>query len=62
MLADRPRTRRLLHDPLDAQLPPALAAWIAVTFGIPTQAVRDLGLTGAKDPEISKPLATRKPL
>ena len=37
---------------LDAQLPPALAAWIAATFGIPTQAVRDLGLTTAKDPEI----------
>jgi predicted nuclease of predicted toxin-antitoxin system len=37
---------------LDAQLPPALAAWIVATFGIPTQAIRDLGLTTAKDPEI----------
>jgi predicted nuclease of predicted toxin-antitoxin system len=37
---------------LDAQLPPALAPWIAATFGITTQAVRDLGLTTAKDPEI----------
>ena len=37
---------------LDAQVPPALAAWITATFGIPTQAVRDLGLTRSKDPEI----------
>ena len=37
---------------LDAHLPPALAAWIAATFGILTQPVRDLGLTTAKDPEI----------
>ncbi len=37
---------------LDAQLPPALAVWITATFGIATQAVRDLGLTTAKDPEI----------
>ena len=37
---------------LDAQLPPALAAWITVTFGIDTQSVRDLGLRGAKDPQI----------
>jgi predicted nuclease of predicted toxin-antitoxin system len=29
---------------LDAQLPPALAAWITATFTIPAQAVRDLGL------------------
>lgn len=37
---------------LDAQLPPALAAWITVTFGIDTQSVRDLGLREAKDPQI----------
>ena len=37
---------------LDAQLPPALASWIAATFGIPTQAVRDLGHTMDKDPVI----------
>ena len=27
---------------LDAQLPPALAAWITLTFGIDAQSVRDL--------------------
>jgi predicted nuclease of predicted toxin-antitoxin system len=37
---------------LDAQLPPALAAWITATFTIPAQAVRDLGLATAKDAEI----------
>lgn len=37
---------------LDAQLPPALASWIATAFGIQTTAVRDLGLTTAKDSEI----------
>ena len=37
---------------LDAQLPPALAAWISTTFGISTVPVRDLGLTSAKDAEI----------
>ncbi len=37
---------------LDAQLPPALAPWIAVTFGIATRPVRELGLTTAKDSEI----------
>src|SRR3990172_4082454 len=37
---------------LDAQLPPALAAWITASFGIPTQSVRDLQLREAKDPEI----------
>jgi predicted nuclease of predicted toxin-antitoxin system len=37
---------------LDAQLPPALAPWIAATFSVESHPVRDLGLTGAKDPEI----------
>jgi predicted nuclease of predicted toxin-antitoxin system len=37
---------------LDAQLPPALAAWIAATFGVEARAVRDLGLRDAKDPPI----------
>jgi predicted nuclease of predicted toxin-antitoxin system len=37
---------------LDAQLPPALTAWITATFGIECRAVRDLGLREAKDGEI----------
>lgn len=37
---------------LDAHLPPSAAAWITVTFGIETHAVRDLGLRNAKDPPI----------
>ena len=34
---------------IDAQLSPSLAKWITATFGIPAQAVRDLGLREAKD-------------
>ena len=34
---------------LDAQLSPSLASWITDTFGIPAQAVRDLGLRDTKD-------------
>lgn len=37
---------------LDAQLPPALAGWIAATFSVSTRAVRELGLATAKDAEI----------
>jgi predicted nuclease of predicted toxin-antitoxin system len=37
---------------LDAQLPPALAQWLAATFGVDANAVRDLGLRQAKDREI----------
>lgn len=37
---------------LDAQLPPALAAWLANRFGINVAAVRDLGLREAKDGDI----------
>ena len=37
---------------LDAQLPPALAAWVAETFGMDAQSVRDLGLREAKDLQI----------
>lgn len=37
---------------LDAQLSPALASWIAETFGISATAVRSLGLRDAKDREI----------
>ena len=34
---------------IDAQLSPSLANWITDTFGIPAQAVRELGLREAKD-------------
>ena len=34
---------------LDAQLPPALAAWIMATFEIECRAARDLGLRDATD-------------
>ena len=37
---------------LDAQLSPALAEWMTVTFGTDTRSVRDLGLRDADDPEI----------
>jgi predicted nuclease of predicted toxin-antitoxin system len=37
---------------LDAQLPPAVAAWITTTFGVEAHAVRDVGLRDAKDPVI----------
>jgi predicted nuclease of predicted toxin-antitoxin system len=37
---------------LDAQLPPALAAWIAQTFGIDTLPIRDLGMLEATDLQI----------
>ena len=37
---------------LDAQLPPRLALWISDTLKTPCQAVRDLGLLSATDPEI----------
>ena len=37
---------------LDAQLPPAIAPWIAKTFQVTVQPVRDLGLRDAKDPDI----------
>lgn len=33
---------------IDAQLSPALARWIAETFGLPAYAIRDLGLRDAK--------------
>lgn len=37
---------------IDAQLSPAIAAWINRNKGIPSTAVRDLGLRDAKDSEI----------
>jgi predicted nuclease of predicted toxin-antitoxin system len=37
---------------LDAHLPPALAPWLAATFGLAAVAVRDLGLREALDPPI----------
>jgi predicted nuclease of predicted toxin-antitoxin system len=37
---------------IDAQLSPALAAWLAEVFGLCAQAVRELGLRDATDREI----------
>jgi len=37
---------------LDAQLSPAIAAWITVQYSIPAVALRDLGLRDATDREI----------
>ena len=37
---------------IDAQLSPAIAAWIRGTFGVTAIAVRDLNLRDAKDHEI----------
>lgn len=37
---------------IDAQLPPALASWLAVTFSLEAYSLRDLGLRDAKDLEI----------
>ena len=37
---------------IDAQLPPDLARWITVTFGVTAQSLRELGLRDARDIEI----------
>jgi predicted nuclease of predicted toxin-antitoxin system len=37
---------------VDAQLPPALAHWLAERFRVEARAVRDLGLREAEDPVI----------
>lgn len=37
---------------LDAQLPPGLCSWLEEEFDVQAEAVRDLGLRDAKDPEI----------
>src|SRR6185437_4189475 len=37
---------------VDAQLPPAIAAWITVTHGVTAVAVRDIGLRDADDADI----------
>ena len=37
---------------LDAQVSPALAPWIKATFGVETQALKDVGLRDATDREI----------
>jgi predicted nuclease of predicted toxin-antitoxin system len=37
---------------IDAQLPPAIAPWIAERFGVEAIPVRELGLRQAKDTEI----------
>jgi predicted nuclease of predicted toxin-antitoxin system len=37
---------------IDAQLPPALASWLRLEFGIDASAVRDIGLRDATDEQI----------
>jgi predicted nuclease of predicted toxin-antitoxin system len=37
---------------VDAQLPPALAGWLAVQFAIEARSLRDLGLSDAPDIDI----------
>lgn len=37
---------------IDAQLPPTLANWLTVTFGLEATALRDLALRDAQDMEI----------
>lgn len=37
---------------IDAQLPPALASWLTVTFSLEAHSLRELGLRDAKDLEI----------
>ncbi len=37
---------------IDAQLPPTLAIWLSLTFGLETFALRDLSLRDAQDIEI----------
>ena len=37
---------------IDAHLSPAIATWIAITFGITALALRDVGLRDAEDAEI----------
>ena len=37
---------------LDAQLPPGICSWLEKEFDVQAEAVRDLGLRDAKDPEI----------
>ena len=37
---------------VDAQLSPSLAGWLRRTFGVDAEAVRDLGLRDAEDPDI----------
>lgn len=41
---------------VDAQLPPAIAAWITATYGMTALAVRDLGRRDADDRDISRHL------
>lgn len=49
--AQSPRTRRV-RIWIDAQLSPALAAWLEFTFDVKAAAVRDLSMRDAEDPEI----------
>lgn len=45
---------------IDAQLPPAIAAWITSNFGITAFALRDIGLRDAEDTEILKQRRLKK--
>jgi predicted nuclease of predicted toxin-antitoxin system len=45
---------------VDAHLSPAIATWIATTFGITALALRDLGLRDAEDPEIFEAAKAQK--
>jgi len=45
---------------VDAQLPPMLANWLSVTFGVEAFALRDLSLRDAKDIEIFEAARTEK--
>ena len=37
---------------IDAQMSPAIAAWVSSNFAVSAVAIRDVGLRGAKDTEI----------
>ncbi len=45
---------------VDAHLSPAIAIWVANTFGIEAIALRDLGLRDAEDPEIFEAAKAQK--
>jgi predicted nuclease of predicted toxin-antitoxin system len=37
---------------LNAQLPPSLAEWLSITFGVSAVTIQDIGLSDAQDIEI----------
>lgn len=45
---------------IDAQMSPAIAAWISSNYAVSAVAIRDLGLRDAEDKEILKPLGKKK--